>query len=449
MTRALVYGVGVAGQATARALAARDVEVVIADDHDHDTLTALGQRHGWRAVAAPDRTEIDHLVTTSDQVVPAPGVPETHPVIEAARRQGVEVVSEIELAYRFEQNRPGGPRAMLGVTGTDGKTTTTELATAMINASGRRALAVGNTDRPLIDALDDDVDAFVVECSSFRLAFTSEFRCEASVWLNLAPDHQNWHTSIDSYVAAKARLWSAVRPDDIAIGVIDDPVVAAQLGHIPCRRIAVGASQGDYRIELVNGVETLWGPTGALLAVEDLWRGLPHDRLNTLCAVALVLESGLADLDAVVRAAGSFTGPPHRIQFVTRCDEVSWFDDSKATTPHAALAAIRGFASVVLIAGGRNKGLDLSVLAEAAGHLRGVVALGEAAGEVAEVFEGLVPVDIAPDMATAVDLAARRARRGDAVVLSPACASFDAYRNYEHRGEDFTRIVTTRQGAPR
>jgi UDP-N-acetylmuramoylalanine--D-glutamate ligase len=443
VTTALVYGVGVAGRATARALVSRGLEVIVADDSDTAAVTELVDTLGCRGVSGPDGSDLDVIVADSDLVVPAPGVPETHRIIECARRRDVEIVSEIELAYRFEQTRPGGPRAMLAVTGTDGKTTTTELATAMINASGRRALAVGNTERPLIDALDEDVDAFVVECSSFRLAFTSEFRADASVWLNLAPDHQNWHTSMDSYIAAKARMWAAVQPDDVAIGVVSDPIVASHLDKVPCRRVRVGQRGSDlqYRVDSIDGTDMLITPQGPVLAVEAMWRSLPHDRTNALCAAALVLEAGLADPGAVAAAVSSFTGPPHRIEFIATIDAVAWYDDSKATTPHAALAAITAFDSMVLIAGGRNKGLDLSVLATGSIHLRAVVAVGEAAPEVAQVFEGHCHVARAADMSDAVAIASRLAHPGDAVVLSPACASFDAYRNYGERGDDFARHV--------
>ena len=160
-------------------------------------------------------------------------MPETHRLFAVARRAGRPVVSELELAYGWEQDRPGGPRPMLAVTGTDGKTTTTLWAVEMLGRGGVRSVAAGNTDVPLVAALDLDVDAFVVECTSFRLAWTEAFRADAAAWLNLAPDHLNWHASMDTYTAAKARMFSQQRADDVAIGFAADPVVMAHLATAP------------------------------------------------------------------------------------------------------------------------------------------------------------------------------------------------------------------------
>jgi len=175
-------------------------------------------------------------------------------------------------------------------------------------------------------------------------------------------------------------------------------------------------------------------------------RSLPHDVTNALAAAATVLEPGLGRVDGVGAALADFEGPSHRIQFVAEADEIAWFDDSKATTPHAAATAISGFHHVVLVAGGRNKGLDLRPLAAVVDHVRAVVAIGEAAPEVAAVFRGRVPVEEASSMPAAVHAARRLARPGDAVLLSPACASFDWYPNYAARGDDFTRLVLDELG---
>ena len=181
----------------------------------------------------------------------------------------------------------------------------------------------------------------------------------------------------------------------------------------------------------------------ALVAVDELWRALPHDLANALAASATALEGG-GHADGVRTALRAFRGLPHRVEPVGTWDGVAWYDDSKATAPHATLAAVRGFASVVLIAGGRNKGLDLRVLAAAAPHLRSVVAIGEAADEVAAAFFGLRPVTVATSMEEAVTLAAGQAQAGDAVVLSPGCASFDWYAGYAERGDAFAALVRRR-----
>jgi UDP-N-acetylmuramoylalanine--D-glutamate ligase len=389
-------------------------------------------------------------VSAADIVCPAPGVPETHAVITAAERLGRPIRTEIDLAYEWEQARPGGPRPMLAVTGTDGKTTTTLLAAHMLDAAGRRAEAVGNTEVPLVAALSTDAEVFVVECSSFRLNWLEAFRAEASVWLNLAPDHQNWHRSMESYEAAKARMWAHRRVTDVAIGCADDPVVMrnlraaeAALPGAPVRTFAaVGA---DYHV--ADG--WLTGPEGRIAPISEMTRRLPHDITNSLAASALVLETGLVDVPAVRAALATFRHPPHRIEPVATIDGVAWFNDSKATTPHAAITAIRGFEHIVLLAGGRNKGLDLASLASERARVKAVVGLGEAGPVVAAAFHGHCPTALASSMAEAVELAGELAGAGDVVLLSPACASFDWYPEggYPARGEDFKRLVLARSAA--
>jgi UDP-N-acetylmuramoylalanine--D-glutamate ligase len=383
--------------------------------------------------------------------VPAPGVPESHRLFAAAAAAGRPVVSEIELAYRWEQERHGGPRPLLGVTGTDGKTTTTLLAVAMLEAGGVRTVAAGNTDVPLVTAVDDeDIDAFVVECTSFRLAWTEQFRADGAAWLNFAEDHLNWHVSMATYEAAKGRIFSQQCPTDVAIGYVVDPVVMAHLRVAPGRKRTFGLSDGDYRVEGTGTDGRLAGPAGPLAHVASLPRALPHDLTNSLAAAALVLETGLVAPDAVAAALATFTGPPHRIELVGDAGGVRWFNDSKATTPHAASAAIRAFDHIVLIAGGLNKGLDLSPLAADPRRIRAVVAIGAAAPDVAAAFAQGIPVITASSMADAVEHAGRTARPGDVVLLSPGCASFDWYPDggYPERGDDFRRLVLERLGRP-
>jgi UDP-N-acetylmuramoylalanine--D-glutamate ligase len=246
-----------------------------------------------------------------------------------------------------------------------------------------------------------------------------------------------------TYQAAKARIFTQQRPTDVAIGYVADPVVMALLRAAPGRQRTFGFDGGDYRVDGTGSAAELVGPTGPLAAVASMRRALPHDVTNGLAAAALVLESGLVEPAAVAAALAGFAGPPHRIELVGDAGGVQWYDDSKATTPHAASAAIRGFDHVVLIAGGLNKGLDLSPMAAEPRRIRTVVAIGTAAGDVAAAFAGAAPVTTAASMADAVDQAGRAARPGDVVLLSPGCASFDWYPDggYPARGDDFTRHV--------
>ena len=436
---ALVYGLAISGEAVARALHDRGVRVLVADDSPNATKAAAAAAVGAEFVGRPDGATLDKLVSASDIVCPAPGVPETHPVIEAANRFGKPIRTEIDLAYEWEQQRAGGPRPMLAVTGTDGKTTTTMMAAAMLQCAGLKVAAVGNTEVPLVAVLDTDIDAFVVECSSFRLNWIEHFRSEASVWLNLAEDHQNWHVSMNAYERAKARLWSHNRASDVAVGNIADPVVMRNLAKAGGRRCTFGGAGADYRL---LGT-TLTGPSGALAERTMMTRDLPHDVSDALAAAAIAIESGLATAAAVSEALATFEYPPHRIERVGEFGGAIWYNDSKATTPHAAITAIRGFSNVVLLAGGRNKGLDLAGLADEHERVKAVVALGEAASIIHQAFARWCPVAEVSSMQAAVAAAAEFASAGDTVLLSPACASFDWYPDggYPARGDDFKRLV--------
>jgi len=459
-SRVLVYGVAIAGGALLRALVQRGYEVIAADDVMTDDKLRMCAELGVEMRAAPDAAAIDALVAWADIVAPAPGVPETHPVVVAALAAARPLRSEIDIAYEWEQQRAGGPRPMLAVTGTDGKTTTTLLATEMLVAAGLNAVAVGNTEVPLVEVIaDDTIDAFVVECSSFRLQWTTSFRAEAAVWLNLAPDHLNWHADLDSYETAKARMWRFQRPTDTAVGFIDDAVVMARLADAPGRHVTFGLSAGNYFCTeitdtgLPSSGSMLTGPSGSLCAVSEMRRALPHDITNALAAAAIVQQSGLADATAIATALGRFAAPAHRLELVGEANGVRWYNDSKATTPHAALTAIRAFESLVLIAGGKNKDLDLSELASEPQRMRGVVAIGQAAELIESVFAGICPVRRAGSMTEAVEAASAMAVAGDAVVLSPACASFDWYPQgpnggYPARGVDFRDRVLEHLGRP-
>jgi UDP-N-acetylmuramoylalanine--D-glutamate ligase len=439
LSTVLVVGLGVTGAAVARSLVAHGDDVVLVDDAPSTAARAVAGELGLDLVSAPTDRELGRLLAAADALVPAPGLPGHHPVFASAAAAGVPVLSEFDLAARWDD------RPLLAVTGTDGKTTVTTLVCDMLLAAGLRAVAVGNTPVPLVAAIDDpDVDVFVVEASSFRLEHSQRFAPAVATWLNFAADHLDSHRDLPAYEAAKARIWRDQSADQVAVGNADDPVVARHLAAAPARRVAFSiAGPADFHV--AGG--TLVGPDGAVLArVDELPRAFPHDIANGLAAAATALAGG-ASLEGVRRALVEFRGLPHRVALVGEAGGVRFYDDSKATTPHAAAAAIAAFDHVVLIAGGRNKGLDLGVLAAAAGPVRAVVAIGEATDAVATAFAGVRPVHTAGSMDEAVRLAAGLAWTGDTVLLSPGCASFDWYRSYGERGDDFARAVREVAGA--
>lgn len=444
----LLFGFGATNRAVAAALVARGHRVLLADDAPGDDARSAARALDLEVVEAPDSGTLRALVEAVDVVVPAPGLPDRHPVFALADAAGVPVRTEFDLAARWDR------RPIVAITGTDGKTTVTTMVTAMLRAGGIACVDAGNNDLPLVAAIDDPAPQwFVVEASSFRLGRTQGWTPRVATWLNLAPDHLDVHATHEDYEAAKARIWASQGPGDVAIGNLDDRVVARHLVQAPGHAVGFSIERDDaaYRREGT----ALVGPRGAIVAVADLPRALPHDLSNALAAAASASAAGVHD-DVIADTLRTFELLPHRVSLVATIDGVDYYDDSKATVPHATLAAVRGFESVVLIAGGRNKGLDLAPLAEAAPNLRAVVAIGEAAGEIADAFaptstddsSSPPPVERASSMAAAVSTARRHARPGDTVLLSPACASFDWYRDYAARGDDFVACVTALQEQP-
>ena len=431
--RALVVGFGRSGQAVARHLLVRGSSVAAVDDAPGDDARAAAAALGIPLVEQPSMDALANLVVRADVMVPSPGVPASHPVYGLAKAAGVPVRGEVELASRWSIC------PLVAVTGTNGKTTVTSLVADMLTASGIPSIAAGNIGLPLSDAVaNEDLKIVVAEVSSFQLAFVESFRPVVAVWLNVAPDHLDWHGDLTAYIAAKARIWARQGPTDVAVVNADDAEVMAQATGAPSQVVTFGLGPARADFTVVDG--WLRGPSGPLIEVAALSRALPHDVANALAASAAALAAG-ATVEGVRAALVSHAPLPHRLTLVAYSNGVRWYDDSKATNPHATVAAVRGFESVVLLAGGRNKGLDLSELSRVADRVRAVVAIGEAGPQVAAAFDGRAPVQLATSMADAVAAAAAVARPGDVVLLSPGCASFDWYRSYAERGDDFAAAV--------
>ncbi|MCU1493496.1 MAG: UDP-N-acetylmuramoylalanine--D-glutamate ligase [Acidimicrobiaceae bacterium] len=438
----LVVGFARTGAAVARVLSARGVTVVAVDDAPSVIARADAANLGIELFETPTGDALDELVAHAGLVVASPGVPPSHPVLR--RAPASLLVSEVELAARL-----GGP-PIVAITGTNGKTTVTSLVASMLARSGRKVRAAGNIGFPLIEAVTDPgLELVVAEVSSFQLALTTTFRPKVGAWLNLAEDHLDWHRDLDDYRGAKARIWARQGPEDVMVANADDGAVMAEAKRFAGRLVTFGIGSGDFRLD----GERLVGPDGEVWAhLGDLTRAMPHDVANALAALAVASVAG-GDVAGCVTALREQDPLPHRVEPAGSLRGVEYYDDSKATTPSAVVAALAGFHSVVLVAGGRNKGLDLGAIAtavrssdRAAGvkhgsKLRGVVAVGEAADEVEAAFAPSWPVVRAGSMDAAVAEAARLAEPGDVVLLSPGCASFDWYSSYEERGADFVRAV--------
>jgi UDP-N-acetylmuramoylalanine--D-glutamate ligase len=422
--RVMVAGLGVSGRAAARVLAEEGASVLVSEaaqgEDPGDELERLGveMRVGGHH---PDHLEGATLVILS------PGVPPAAPVIGWARDRGVPIWSELELGARLCRI------PYVAVTGTNGKTTTVEMVAAMMRADGLAATACGNVGFPFSLAAREPFEALAVEASSFQLASSESLRPRVSVLLNLAPDHLDWHQSYPAYVRAKARIFLRQGEDDVHVGNRDDAEAARVSRQAPCRQRWFGWGRPiDGDVGLIDG-RVVDG------AGQDLGRPLGQGRafaMDAAAAVAASLSFGLSP-EAVRSVVESFDRLAHRGVAVGTAAGITFIDNSKATNPHAALAALDGLTGAVLIAGGLAKGVDLSPLAAAAPSLSGVVAIGEAAPAVADVFEGLVPVSRAGSMEEAVAAAFHLAPPGGTVVLAPACASQDMFRDYRERGHRF------------
>lgn len=438
LTHVMVFGLGITGRCVVEALLRRGVDVLAFDDRPTAELLAWAESHNLEMSDA--NTELESALAVVDAVVPAPGMPDHHRLFAAADTAGTPVLSEFDLAARWDD------RPTIAVTGTDGKTTVVTLIEQMLSASGIPAHAVGNTDTPWVQAIDDDeIEVFVVEASSFRLAHSEHFAPDVAVWLNFGPDHLDAHQNLASYEAAKASIWAELPPGSLAVANRDDAVVQrhAQKLRVAHPDVMVSTFGSDAPVRttdsgILDGNLIVAGEP--LVAIDELHRSLPHDLMNGLAAAVAAQHVG-AKVEVVAEVLRDFDGLDHRVQFVAEIDGVRFINDSKATTPHAAATAMGGFHSIVLLAGGKNKGLAFDDMVAHADRLRHVVAIGDAACEIERIFAEHAPTTTASSMPDAVATASAVAQPGDVVLLSPACASFDWYRNYRHRGDDFMQIV--------
>ena len=409
--KALVVGLARSGRAAVPALRRHGYEVVaydISPDADTTGLDAENRLGDWD----------DALLDGVDLVVKSPGVPRSAPPVIAAQADDIPVISEIELGARLL------PNPLLGVTGTNGKTTTTALLGAILEAAGRPVEVAGNIGRPLTSLIGNVADdAWVVcELSSFQLEDVQSLKPRVAVLLNLEPDHIDRHGSFEAYAAAKLRVFENQDPDDTA-------VVPRDFGPIP----------GSARRLEFSGDD--------LLPAEPLIPGA-HNRENAAAATAAARSIGI-DSSSIAKALRAFAGVEHRIETVAELDGVLYVNDSKATNVAAALRALASFPGrrLHVILGGRGKNESYAALVAAFGRDERGYLIGEAADEIAQAFEEAgVSYGRCSTLASAVAAAAAAAEAGDVVLLSPACASFDQFTSFEHRGEEFRRLVAKLAG---
>jgi UDP-N-acetylmuramoylalanine--D-glutamate ligase len=446
--RVLVVGLARTGLATARFCAERGARVTAIDDRGAEQLGETVQELRDLGCALAFGSDALAHLAAQDLIVPSPGVPSNHPDLVAASAAGVPIWSEIELAWRFLRGR------LIAITGSNGKTTTTSLIGHILAASGMPVIVAGNIGTPLIARVDESNDKAitVAEVSSFQLELIDSFRPDISVLLNLTPDHLDRHTSFEDYARAKARIFENQTERDAAIINADDP---AATEHAPSgqqifwfsrkKRVVNGAYlSGDQIVFRREGEDV------TLLNRSQITLRGDHNLENVLAAASAAFLLGAAPAQ-IAAAVHSFPGVEHRLEFVAEISGVSFFNDSKATNVDATIKALEAFPrGLLVILGGKDKGSDYAPLIPLLRERSKLVLLiGAAADKIAAQLGSAVPFERVGTLERAVDLAHKRAREGDTVLLAPACASFDQFENYEHRGRVFKELVRALAEAPR
>ena len=438
--RALVVGLGLSGVG-ASALLARQGYRVTVNDAASEKMLAPRLAELPADVARVLGGHPESALAEVSLVVVSPGVPWALPLLARARERGVEVIAEVELAARA---LPGTPIA--AVTGSNGKTTTTALLGEMLKAAGLRTGVGGNIGEHSAShlALAGGWDAVVLELSSFQLEGCTTLRPRAAALLNLSADHLDRHGSLDAYLALKARIFQAQTAADHAILNADDPALAAVSTRSRVARFSLRDPGADARLAgdvlVLDGAPLL--PRAELPLLGD------HNVANALAAALVASRMG-APRDAIAAALRSFRGLPHRHRVVAEARAVRFVDDSKGTNIGATAAGLAGYppGSIHLILGGLGKGQDFRELrAAVVGRLAAAYLIGAAADEIADALGDAVAIERCGTLAEAVRRAAARARAGDTVLLSPACASFDQFHDYHHRGEEFARLARAAAG---
>ncbi|HXN22338.1 MAG TPA: UDP-N-acetylmuramoyl-L-alanine--D-glutamate ligase [Candidatus Dormibacteraeota bacterium] len=447
--RVLVVGLARTGLATALFCAKRGATVTATDTRSESEICEIAAKLGALGVRLELGGHHQETFIEQDLIIPSPGVPANLPALAAAQNKGVAIWSEVELASRFLSGR------LVGITGSNGKTTTTALTAHILEQAKFATILAGNIGTPLISRVEETTDSSVtvIELSSFQLELIRQFRPDVSVLLNLTPDHLDRHGSLEAYGRMKARIFENQTERDAAVLNADDPRTPSYAPALPqifwfsrIRRVSSGA--------YLRGEDLVFRRDGADITVlrrsDILLRGA-HNVENVLAAVAAAHLAG-APQEAIAAGVRSFPGVEHRLEFAGEVCGVSYYNDSKATNVDATLKAIDAFPGrLLVILGGKDKGSDYAPLrSPLKDKAVAVFLIGAAADKIARQIEGAVPIERVGTLDRAVHLATDRARPGDTVLLAPACASFDQFDNYEHRGRVFKKLVREimQQAAP-
>lgn len=430
----LVVGLGVTGLSVVRYLRGLGERVMVVDSRDSPPGMKL-LKENFPDVELHTGKFKSAMFTSARRIVVSPGVPMSELALQEAKEQGVEIIGDIDL-FAHEVTEP-----VVGITGSNGKSTVTTLLTEMAKNAGINAVMAGNIGTPVLDVVEGDYDLYVLELSSFQLETLQNLPMEVAVVLNISPDHLDRYNDMNDYVLAKQEIY---RNAKTCVVNRDDELASNQL--CACDQ-AVGftlqkPSSSDFGLCERNGITWLCHGEEDLLPVDDIKIKGAHNVANVLAALAMGSVLNLPK-NSMLEAIKTFSGLEHRMQWLAEKDGINWFNDSKATNVGASIAAIEGLPGMhVLIAGGEAKDANFEQLAEVARqHLRAAVLIGRDANLLEKVLKDIVPIVRAQDMNEAVNQSSELAQAGDNVLLSPACASFDMYRNFEHRGQVFSDAV--------
>jgi len=445
--RVLVVGLARTGVVTSLFSAGYGAIVTATDEKPEAALAEVAAKLRAAGVRLQFGAPGQATFLEQDLIVLSPGVPAKLPQIELARSRGIPVWSEIELAWRFLRGK------LIGITGSNGKTTTTSLVAHILKTAGIHTLVGGNIGVPLLALVESSTDSTVTaaEISSFQLETIAEFRPEIGVLLNLTPDHLDRHASFDEYARAKMRMFENQLDRDAAVLNADDPEVTRRMPTGPHifwfsrqKRVASGTFLRDGQIFFrTEGAEI------PLARRDEIPLRGEHNVENVLAACAAAYLAG-AEPAAIASGVKTFRGVEHRLEFVAEIGGVAFYNDSKATNVDASLKAIEAFPGpLIVILGGRDKGAPYIPLREPLQQrARLAIVIGEAAEKIASELNGAVPLEHAGTLDRAVQIAADSARAGDTVLLAPACSSFDQFENYEHRGRVFKELVAKLENQP-
>lgn len=438
--RVLVVGLARTGVATALFCAGHNAIVTATETRAESELGDAPAKLRAAGVALELGGHTEKTFLAQDLIIPSPGVPADDAFLLLARSKGITIWSEIELAYRFLEGK------LIGITGSNGKTTTTTLVHHILKAAAMQAYLAGNVGTPLISEVEkmDAGSVAVAELSSFQLELIEKFRPNIGALLNLTPDHLDRHKTMEAYAAAKARIFENQTELDAAILNADDAASAKYAPKKPQmfwfsrkKQVAHGACLRGEEIVVVHD-----GKEESVMKAAEIPLAGAHNLENVLAAVIIARLAGV-DTGTIAKAVKSFAGVEHRLEFVADVRGVRYYNDSKATNVDATLKALDAFPGrILVILGGKDKGSDYTVLQKPLRE-RAILALliGAAADKIEKQIAGSVAIERAGTLERAVEAASLAARSGDVVLLAPACASFDQFENYEHRGRVFKQLV--------